>query len=150
MEQRVYGGNLSAVGLAEALVRHFDPIPDVQAQKFEGGDGWLVQVGTGDDPKVVRHAVTVAITPLADGQSGVRVTMGQQQWLMPDEAGMALVWAIIAAMVTPWVLFLMLLPLREAILSTGLPRQVWEQIEAYARQEGGALQGSETLAHPHS
>ena len=150
MEQRVYGGNLSAAGLAEALVRHFDPLPDVQAQKFEGGDGWLVQVGTGDDPAVVRHAVTVAITPLADGQSGLRVTIGQQQWLMPDEAGMALVWAIIAAIVTPWVLFLMLLPLREAILSTGLPRQVWEQIEVETGRGGGTLQGAETLAHPQA
>lgn len=150
MEQRRYRGELSAADLAEALVRHFDPLPDVQAQKLQGGDGWLVQVGTGDDPKVVRHAVTLAITPVERPDAGLRVTMGQQQWLMPDEAGMALVYALIAALLTPWVLFLMLLPLRGALRSTGLPSQVWDAVEEYVAAHGGVAAAAEQLEHPHA
>ena len=62
MEQRIYHGEVSPGELADHLVQQYDPRPDVQAQKLGEGDSLLVQIGRGDQPEKVRHAVTVAIT----------------------------------------------------------------------------------------
>ena len=58
MEQRIYRGNLSPAGLAEYLVQQFDPREDLQAQDLGQGDAHAVQIGRGDVPKDLRHAVT--------------------------------------------------------------------------------------------
>jgi hypothetical protein len=148
MEQRVYRGKLSAEELTERLVQYFAAQPDVQAQRFQGGDGWLVQIGTGDSPATIRHAMTLAVVSLPEDAPGLRVTLGQQQWLTPDEAGNALIWALVAAMTTPWVLFLMLLPLREALRATPLHHAVWEQVDAYATAHGATRETADRLQHP--
>ena len=79
MERRTFSGTFNAATLAEHLVSHFDPQPNLQAQDLGQGGAHLVQIGRGDQPAELRHAVTVAIADIGDGS--VTVALGQQQWL---------------------------------------------------------------------
>ena len=77
MERRTFSGAFNAATLAEHLVNHFDPQPNLQAQDLGQGGAHLVQIGRGDQPTELRHAVTVAIADIGDGS--VTVALGQQQ-----------------------------------------------------------------------
>src|SRR4029079_13083449 len=76
MEQRIYHGNVTSEGLANYVVQRFDPQHDLQAQKLGEGDSLVVQIGRGDTPEEIRHAVTLGITRAPDSEQGVAVTMG--------------------------------------------------------------------------
>jgi hypothetical protein len=149
MEQRTYRGDVSAEGLADFLVRRYDPQHNVQAQRFGEGDSILVQIGHGDAPAQIRHAVTVAISATKDELPGIVVTMGQRQWITPDEATHAAFWGLLAVLITPWVLFALLWPLSEVISSSTLPNDIWGAVETYAASQGGVTSESTLLTHPH-
>src|SRR4051812_11891163 len=102
MEQRVYHGSVTPMELADYLVQQYDPQPDLQAQKAGEGASLMVQVGRGDTPEERRHAVTLAITQAPDGQPGVVLTLGQQQWLTPKMATYTAMMGLVSALVTPW------------------------------------------------
>lgn len=148
MEKRVYRGNITAEELADHLVQHYDPKPNLQAQKIGKDESFLVQIGYGDTPADIRHALTVAIAKTEDG-SGVSVAMGQRQWITPDEAKHAAFWGLLAVLVTPWVLFALIWPLGEAISSTSLPGDIWSLVDTYAVSHGASMSYSEPLSHPH-
>ncbi len=148
MEKRIYRGNLTPEGLADFLVQHYDPKENLQAQKIGKEGSYLVQIGYGDTPDEIRHALTVAIAKLDDG-AGVSVAIGQRQWITPEEAKHAAFWGLLAVLVTPWVLFAVLWPLGEAISSTTLPGDIWSLVDTYAISEGSAMESSEALSHPH-
>lgn len=148
MEQRTYRGNISPEALADHLVSQYDPKQDLQAQKIGQGDTLMVQIGRGDIPTDMRHAVTVSIARTGEGE--VAVTMGQQQWLTPSMATYTAVMGIISAVVTPWALFALLWPLGEMIGSTTLPGDVWNTIDGYMASQGALFGGSQDLRHPHA
>lgn len=150
MEQRIYRGDLSPVDLADFLVAHYDPQENLQAQNIGQGGAHAVQVGRGDVPEDLRHAVTVAITRAPDGQGGLAVTLGQQQWLTPKMATYAATAGLIAVLFTPWALFGLLWPVSELIGSTTLPGDIWGTIDKYVVAHGGSLDRTEELAHPHA
>src|SRR5262249_4870835 len=148
VEQRTYRGQLDPQELADFLVQHFDPLPNLQAQKIGEGASNLVQIGRGDVPKDLRHAVTVAISRLPDDQPGLRVTMGQQQWLTPGMATYVAMMGLISVVVTPWALFALLWPLSEAVGSTTLPNEIWDAIGTFLAGKGAILEQSQELTHP--
>ena len=148
MEQRTYHGDITPEGLADALVLHYDPLPNLQAQKIGKDDSYIVQIGYGDKPEEIRHALTVAIAKSADSP-GVIVTMGQRQWITSDEGKHVAFWGLLAILVTPWVLFALIWPLGEVISSTTLPGDIWNLVQAYAAGQGASLDQTETLSHPH-
>jgi hypothetical protein len=150
MERRIYRGNLTPAALAEHLVRHYDPLENLQAQDIGQGEAHAVQIGRGDVPRDLRHAVTVAITPAADGQQGIAVTLGQQQWITPQTATFAAAMGLIGVLVTPWALFALLWPLSDVIGSTTLPGDIWNTIDMYVAGSGGSLDRAEELRHPHA
>jgi len=150
MEQRTYYGNLTPEGLADYLILHYDPLQNLQAQKIGQGDSFLIQIGHGDTPDKMRHAVTVAIARAPHEEPGIVVTMGQRQWITPEEAGHAAFWGLLAVLLTPWVLFALLWPLSEIISATTLPGDIWNSVDAYAASQGASLTQSQVLEHPHA
>jgi hypothetical protein len=149
MEQRIYHGNLSPAALAEYLVQHYDPQENLQAQDIGKGEAHVVQIGRGDVPHDLRHAVTVAITPASGDPEGIAVTMGQQQWFTPTMATFSAIMGLIAILVTPWALFALLWPVSEMVGSSTLPGDIWNSIDIYAASNGGALGQTQELVHPH-
>jgi hypothetical protein len=151
MERRVYHGNLSATALADHLVTTFDPQENLQAQRIGEGETCAVQIGRGDVPEDLRHAATVAITPLDDGgKPGIAVTLGQQQWLTPKMATYAATMGLISVLVTPWALFALLWPVSDLMGSMSLPECIWNEIDNYVITQGGQFDHTEELKHPHS
>jgi hypothetical protein len=149
MEQRIYHGNVSPEGLADFLVQRYDPQDDLQAQKIGQGDSLVVQIGHGDLPEKIKHAVTVGITRAIDTEQGVVVTMGQQQWITPHMAAYAAMMGLISVLVTPWALFALLWPVSELIGSRTLPGDIWNAIETYVLSQGATLARTQDLTHPH-
>jgi hypothetical protein len=149
MEQRVYHGTLSPEDMADFLVQRYDPQPDVQAQKVGQGDSLLVQIGYGDATEKMRHAVTVAIARTTDGEPGVVVTMGQRQWITPEEVKHAAFWGLLALLVTPWVLFALLWPLSDVLSSSSLPGDIWNAIDVFAGTHSVSIAQTQVLTHPH-
>lgn len=150
MEQRVYHGSITPEGLANYLVQHYDPQENLQAQKVGEGNSLLVQIGHGDNPAEMRHAVTVAIAGSHSEEPGVTVTMGQRQWITEEEATHAAFWGLLALLLTPWVLFALLWPLSEMISRSTLPADIWTTIDTYAASQGSAIGQVESLVHPHT
>ena len=149
MEQRVYRGSVTPQELAEFLIGQYDPKPDLQAQKFGQGASLMVQIGRGDEPEEIRHAVSLAITRPPGEEAGVVVTMGQQQWLTPSRATFAAMMGLIGLLITPWALFALLWPLSDLIGSTTLPGEIWDSIDTFLASRG-ALREDRQLVHPHS
>ena len=150
MEQRVYHGAITPEALADYLVQKYDPQDDLQAQKLGSGDSLAVQIGRGDEPDKIKHALTVGIARTTEGEQGVTVTIGQQQWITPKMATYAAMIGIISLLITPWALFALLWPVSEMIGSTTLPGQVWNDIETYALTQGATLGRKEDVGHPHA
>jgi hypothetical protein len=149
VEQRVYHGAVSPGELADFLIQHYDPQRDLQAQKLGEGDSLIVQIGRGEKPEEIRHALTVAITRAADGGPGLSVTMGQQQWFNPGMAGFAAMMTLISVLVTPWALFALIWPLSDLIGSATLPNDVWNLIDTYMSSRGATREQVQQLTHPH-
>src|SRR5262245_33612612 len=139
MEQRIYRGTIEPEALADYLVQHFDPQENLQAQKIGQGGAQVVQIGRGDVPAELRHAITLAIAPNQDGTPGVTVTMGQQQWLDSKMATYVAIMGIISLVVTPWALFALLWPITEAVGNTTFTGEVWSAVENFVLSNGGTL-----------
>jgi hypothetical protein len=150
MERRIYSGTISPADLADYLVQHYEPQENLQAQNISQGGGHAVQIGRGDVPKDLRHAVTVAISEAPDGESGIAVTLGQHQWLTPNMATYAATIGLISVLVTPWALFGLLWPASEAVGDVILPNDIWDTINDYVLSRGGHLLRTEQLEHPHA
>jgi hypothetical protein len=86
---------------------------------------------------------------LAPFEGGIRVTMGQQQWLTPKLATFSVAMGLVGMLVTPFALFALLWPVSEAIASTNLPGDIWSTIDTYLASQGATLTGTEQLQHPH-
>lgn len=155
---------LLGTGMAGLPIAHV--VRTLVATKFAGMTcfscrmGWKVtlvqetlasrQIGRGDVPQDLRHALTVAITPAPGGEEGIAVTLGQQQWLTPKMASFAAVMGLIAVLVTPWALFALLWPVSEMAGSSTLPGDIWNTIDTYVASCGGTLAQTEELTHPHA
>ncbi len=150
MEQRTYRGDIDPQALAGFLVEHYEPQEDLQAQQIGQTGTYLVQIGQGDLPEDLRHAVTVAIAPASDGLGGLTITMGQQKWLTPKNATFAAAMGLLGVLVTPFALFALLWPLSDIMGSSTLPGDIWNTIDTYIASQGGALGQSQTLQHPHA
>jgi hypothetical protein len=150
LEQRVYRGDVAPGDLADFLIQHYDPQHDLQAQKIGSGDSLIVQIGRGDQPEEIRHAVTVAITRATEGGPGIAVTMGQQQWLNPRMVGFAAMMTLVSVLVTPWALFALLWPVSELIGSATLPNDIWNLIDTYLASRGATREVARQLTHPHA
>jgi len=149
MQQKIYRGNFAPSELADFLVQHFDPQPDIQAQKIGKDDAYIVQVGQGDVVEKIRNAISLSIARSSDDASQVVVSMGEQHWITPTMAGGAAFWGLIAALVTPWALFMLLWPLSEAMSGRTLPGDIWNQVEIGVASLGGSLAELRTVTHPH-
>lgn len=147
MEQRTYQTEVDPQELADFLVQHYDPQENLQAQKIGQSGSNLVQIGRGDVPHDLRHAVTVAIAHTGDD---LKVTMGQQQWLTPGMATFAAMMGLIGILVMPFALFALLWPISEAAGSATLPPDIWNTIDTYIAGRGGSLHATQELNHPHA
>ncbi|MVM36233.1 hypothetical protein GO755_39855 [Spirosoma sp. HMF4905] len=148
MQQKIYQGELSPEALADYLVTYFDPQHDIQAQKLGKDATFIVQIGAGDVIEKIHNAVSVTITKGETG-SGLVVTMGEQRWFTPKMASSAAFWGIIALLITPWALFMLLWPLRDAIAGSVMPEEIWNQIDLGVASQGGSLTATQSLKHPH-
>ncbi|MDB5242731.1 MAG: hypothetical protein JWP57_3356 [Spirosoma sp.] len=149
MQQKIYQGTLSANELADYLVGYFDPQANLQAQKLGKDETYIVQIGQGDVVEKIHHALSVTITRPAKDASGLVITMGEQRWFTAQMAGGAAFWGLIGLLVTPWALFMLLWPLRDAISGMDLPKDIWQQIELGIASQGGKLAEEHYLKHPH-
>ncbi len=150
MEQRTYHGNITPAGLSDYLVQKYDPQADLQAQKLGQGDSLMVQIGQGDTPDEIRHAVTIGITRSPNDPAALLVTMGQQQWIDPKMMGYVAMMGLIGIMVTPWALFALIWPISRMLGSTTLPSDIWNTIELYTTSQGAATGATQKLVHPHA
>jgi len=150
MEQRIYRGSASPEALADHLVQQFDPRDNIQAQKVGQGDSLLVQIGRGDVPSELRHAISVSITRATGDEPGVAVTLGQQQWLDPKMATYAAAMGLVSLLITPWALFALLWPISDIAGSATLSSDIWNTVESYMVSQGARFGGAETLRHPHA
>ena len=148
MQQRTYHGNVSADQLADFLVDRYSSQKGVQAQKLGENGNLLVQIGYGEHPGEMRHAITIAIAADPEAESLV-VTMGQRQWITPEETKHAAFWGLLAILITPWVLFALLWPLSELISSSTLPDDIWSSLETYLTSYGVTVGSGSILEHPH-
>lgn len=141
MEQRTYRGEITADGLAEALVAQFDG-GDLMAQKVGQGEHVLVQIASRDwgwgGPQM---AMTVGI---GQKEEGIEVTLGQQRWLgaMADLAQTGMM-----ALVNPLSLVSRIDDIARSVSGLTLPQQVWEAVEHYCESVGATLglRAEETL-----
>jgi hypothetical protein len=151
MQQRIYrGGGVSPEALADYLVQHFNPQTDLQAQKIGEGESWIVQIARGDLPERQRHAISIAIARPAGQEQAVAVTMGQQQWITPAMAGYTAMMALIAALVTPWVLFALLWPASQLVGSATMPGDIWSAVDTFMASRGAVVDHEHDLQHPHA
>lgn len=150
MEQRIYHGDIQPDELADYLVNYFDPLENVQAQRFGEGNSCLVQIGRGDVPADLRYALTLTIAHAEnEAGNGVAITMGQQQWLNTKQATFTAVIGLLGLLVTPWALFALLWPVGEMTGAASLPDDAWKQIDMFVVSKGGALAETRELSHPH-
>jgi len=138
MEQWTYRGNINPQGLADALVARFNH-GDLMAQKVVGQDGHiLVQIATRDwGWGAARSALTVGIAPV---EGGVRVTVGQQQWM---DAAASLAITGLSALVNPLSLLGRIDDIARDVGKLTLPEKVREAIEHYCESVGAKLGLSE-------
>jgi ribosomal protein L40E len=137
MQQHQYHGTISPDALAQALLDDWDHAATI-AQAFGDEGRVIVQIGqraTGwlsDEPRI---ALTLDIEPLDDG---VRVTMGQQQWI--KDGGVQFIGGGLIGLFP----FFFAFPLGQLFgggqdeIDRNLPAQVWESIERYVGATGAA------------
>ncbi|RME31549.1 MAG: zinc ribbon domain-containing protein [Thermoflexia bacterium] len=136
MEQRIYRGEIDPQALADALVLQFNT-GNLMAQRVGRGDNVLVQIATRDwDWGGPQSALTLGISRV---EGGIRVTMGQQQWLgaVADLAQTGLM-----ALINPLSLITRIDDIARSIAGLTLPQQVWEAVEHYCESAGARLAGA--------
>jgi DNA-directed RNA polymerase subunit RPC12/RpoP len=138
MEQRTYRGDIEPGGLADALVARFNH-GDLMAHKIVGQDGHiLVQIATRDwGWGAARSALSAGVAPV---EGGVRVTLGQQQWM---DAAASLAITGLGALVNPLSLLGRIDDLARDVGKLTLPQKVWEAVEYYVDSVGAKLGMSE-------
>lgn len=150
MEQRTYHGTITPDQLADYLVQLYDPQKNMQAQKIGQGDSLIVQIAMSDEPENKRGALTIAIVRATDAESGVMVTMGEQQWLTPNNMAYAAMMAAISVLITPWALFGLIWPVSQIMATRMLPNDVWNTIDTYMVGQGAQRSYTQQLDHPHA
>jgi hypothetical protein len=133
MEQRTYRGEITAEGLADALVARFNSGP-LMAQKAGDEGHLLVQIATRHwEGRGSQTALSVGIARLDDG---VEVTLGQQQWLGP---AVELLDTGLKALFRPLALLGEVDDIAASLSTLTLPSQVWEAVEHYVESVGANL-----------
>ncbi len=150
MQQRVYHGTVSPDQLADYLVQLYDPQKNMQAQRIGEGDSLIVQIAMSDVPENKRGALTVAIVRAMDAESGVMITMGEQQWLTPQNMAYGAMMAAISVLVTPWALFGLIWPVSQILETRMLPNDVWNTIETFMIGQGARRSQTQEIQHPHA
>jgi len=138
MEQRTYRGDIDPEGLADALVARFNH-GDLMAQEVRGQEGHLmVQIATRDwGWGAARSALSIGIAPV---EGGVRVTLGQQQWL---DAVASLAVTGLGMLVNPLFLLQRIDDIARDVGKLTLPDRVWDAVEHYVDSVGAKLGMSE-------
>ena len=150
MEQRVYHGAVSPDQLADYLVQQYDPQKNMQAQRIGEGDSLVVQIAMSDDPEKKHGALTLAVVRATDAEAGVMITMGEQQWITPQNVAHTAMMATIAVLITPWALFGLIWPLSQIVSARMLPNDVWNTIETYMLGQGAQRAYTQDIQHPHA
>ena len=134
MEQRTYRGDIDVEGLADALVARFND-DDLRAQRVSGQDGHLmVQIATRERGwGAARAALSIGIAPV---EEGVRVTVGEQQWL---EAVASLALTGLGALISPRSLLWRIDDIARDVGKLTLDDQVWNTVEHYCDSVGAKL-----------
>lgn len=134
MEQRTYRGEIDPEGLADALLARFNH-GDLKAQEVRGQEGHvMVQIATREwGWGAARSALTVGIAPV---EEGVRVTVGQQQWI---DAAASLAITGLSALVNPLSLLGRIDDIARDVGKLTLPDQVWDSVEHYVDSVGARL-----------
>lgn len=159
MEQRIYYGPIEPDALADYLVRIFhQPTgfpyqrPHSMAQKIRQNELVYVQIMRGGEwsgPE--QGALSLQIQRIA---GGVRVSMGQADWLDLDQAGLA--GMLFGALFFPP---LLIFPMIHGLVRSTLAQDVWASIEAYCLpvrpRQAGTPPGfycsyCGSLNHPHA
>lgn len=151
MEQRIYRGNFTPDQLANYLVQHYNNEHNMMAQKLGEGKSLLVQIGEEHhhDPRDIRHAVTIGIAQNPEQEQEIAVTMGEQQWLTPDQAAYAVAMGAMALLFTPWILFALIWPAAHILGRRVMPGDIWSNIDTFVIGQGGNVAATQTLQHPH-
>lgn len=140
MEQRVFHGEITPHGLADALLAEFDR-GELIAQAIGDTDRLSVQIatrrGAGSGGTT---ALTVSIEKVADG---VLIRMGEQQWL---GTAASLGQTTLAALMNPWTLLGRLDDIAQDVQNLQLSTRVWATMEAAARGMGASRQLSQRLS----
>jgi hypothetical protein len=149
IEQRSYKTSLGAQQLAAYLVAHYDPKEDLNAQSIGEGNNILVQIRKGDHIGAGDRVASIAIVADREMQ-GLTITLGEQQWLTPNEAGSLAVTSLLSLLITPWVLFALIWPAKNVIGRLMMPQDIWLNIDEYIFSQGGTHTTSQKLEHPAS
>lgn len=140
MEQRFLHGEISPSDLAQALVAEFDR-GSFRAQVIGESERIAVQIGTRfGQGSGGSTALTISLERVPDG---VRVQLGQQEWL---GTAASLGRTTLAALMNPWTLLGRLDDIAQDVENIQLRDRVWQVIDDTARSTGATKQLSERLA----
>ncbi|GAC1639223.1 MAG: hypothetical protein NVS4B8_05880 [Herpetosiphon sp.] len=134
MEQKLYPGQVTPEGMAQALLDVWDR-DDTIAQALGVGDRVVVQIGQrrgglfSDEP---RQALTVDLERVAEG---VHVTMGQQRWIKENNV------QIFAGGLIGFLPFFFAFPLghlfgRDESIDQSFPARIWQSLDQYVTAQG--------------
>ncbi|MFN2195669.1 MAG: zinc ribbon domain-containing protein [Anaerolineales bacterium] len=130
MNQRIFHGNITPDGLARALVAEFNR-GNLRAQQLGRGKQIIVQIGT-DRQRRAGGETALSVT-LQQHKDGVIVSVGEQSWL---GVAASLGQTAFSAIRNPFYLLGRLDSLAQDIESIQLTDNVWNVIDAYARNLG--------------
>jgi hypothetical protein len=149
IEQRSYKTNLGAEQLAAYLVAHYDPKEDLNAQRIGEGSNMLVQIRKGDRSGAGDRVASIAIVADREMQS-LTITLGEQQWITPNEASLGAVVGFISLLFTPLALFALLWPAKDLVGRLMMPQDIWLSIDEYILSQGGSHTSNPNFNYPAS
>lgn len=148
MEQRRYRSAVEPEALAHYLEDHLDEQRRTEAQVLGQGDSVVVQVKHGREGRE-QDSATIGIHRDPDQPGVLVVTQGEQQWLTKANVD-HVAGTMIGALWTPWALFGLLWPARNALSNLASPGEIWHLVDTFVLTQGGELIASEDLEHPHA
>jgi DNA-directed RNA polymerase subunit RPC12/RpoP len=139
INRRVFHGNVTPQGMAEALLAEFGR-GNLRAQQIGQGDHIEVQVAT--RPRQASGGPTALTVQLQSVEDGVMVQIGQQAWFgVAASLAQTGLWAL----KNPWTLISRLDDLAEDLASIGLADRVWAVLTQAAEAAGASHEISERL-----
>jgi len=139
MERQIYHGNLTPIGISQALLSEFNH-GNIRAQVLGGKDDLVVQIAT--RPGAMSGGQTALSVHIKKVPEGVLIELGQQNWF-GIAASMGA--TALTAIRNPFNLIGRLDDLAQDIENLNLKENIWDVVDRLAASVGASHQLSERL-----